>query len=1011
MAALLMVLIVAMASATFIENDFGSQVARSRVYQTFWFESLFVLLALNLLTRMIYLKLYRIRKLPVFLFHAAFVLMIVGAGITRYTGVEGIMHIREGQSARTVQTDENVLTIILENETEILSEASYPFLPGLSQTFKKEQDARGETVLTELTHFFPHAYKQVAPGSDKKKVIGFVVSGASFRGYDYLQEGETRTYGSQTLTFATNDSADYRIRASGDSLFLRSRHKIEIKNMGDTLGYPILGEVFLEAKKVYVLRDFNLVFQEYFPSASLEPIPISPGEDPSAGLAALIFRISSGSDTARVVLWENEWDAAPHRISLGALKVSLGLGAGSFDLPFRLHLDDFRIDRYPGSMSPSSFSSFVQIIEPEKAPHPFHIYMNNILKYRGYRFFQSSYDPDEQGTILSVNYDVWGTTLTYISYLLLVLGIVGALLSPGSFFRKPQAGNILRLLVVGFFLLGALPSVADKPSEKREYIAVSAAHAREFGTLMVQNQQGRTEPFFTYSSELVRKIARKDKIAGLTPVQLFLEMNLNPSYWSQQPLIRISNIELQRYLGLSGKYASYTDLITPGAGYRLQGMVQTIYARPPAQRSKFDKAVLKTDEKVNICYSIFSGSYLKALPVPGDTDNTHWYVPSEAASRATHSEDSLYLADAFPAYFNELQKAKNSGDYSVADRFLQGLISFQQQHAGYELPGDFRKNIEIAYYTYHPFKKLFPYFFTLGLVLLIIQLTLIVAGKSLSQWARRIFFFLFLAGFVVQTLGIAARWFISGHAPMSNGYESMLFIAWITVLAGFLFHRRSVFALPATAVLAGLSLLVANLSFMDPEITNLVPVLQSYWLTIHVSVITASYGFLGLGAILGLIVHLLIVLRTGANHAHVRRSILNLTLLNHQTLIAGLYLLTIGTFLGAVWANESWGRYWGWDPKETWALISILVYTLVTHARMIPGMRGIFVFNVLSVFGFASILMTYFGVNYYLSGLHSYAGGDPVPVPVFVYYAVSATIVLSIGASVKFSKHFREQAL
>jgi cytochrome c-type biogenesis protein CcsB len=192
--------------------------------------------------------------------------------------------------------------------------------------------------------------------------------------------------------------------------------------------------------------------------------------------------------------------------------------------------------------------------------------------------------------------------------------------------------------------------------------------------------------------------------------------------------------------------------------------------------------------------------------------------------------------------------------------------------------------------------------------------------------------------------------------------------------------------------------MVANLSFMDPQITNLVPVLKSYWLTLHVSVITGSYGFLGLGAILGIINQILFIVKTRKNEARITESILNLTAINQKSLILCIVFLTIGTFLGAVWANESWGRYWGWDPKETWSLITIIVYTIVTHARIVPGMKGIFTFNVMSVYAFFSVLMTYFGVNYYLSGLHSYAGGDPVPVPTFVYISVAVLVLLTVTA-------------
>jgi len=256
----------------------------------------------------------------------------------------------------------------------------------------------------------------------------------------------------------------------------------------------------------------------------------------------------------------------------------------------------------------------------------------------------------------------------------------------------------------------------------------------------------------------------------------------------------------------------------------------------------------------------------------------------------------------------------------------------------------------------------------------------------------------------LHTFALALRWFISGHSPLSNGYESMIFISWVTLLAGFIFSRRSAFTLSATSILAGLTLMVAHLSFMDPEITNLVPVLQSYWLTLHVSVITGSYGFLGLGAILGLLNLILLLLTNNSNRIRISGTIDELTVINFKTLTLGLYFLTIGTFLGAIWANESWGRYWGWDPKETWSLITIIVYTLVTHSRLIPAFKDIYTFNLLSLFAFSSVLMTYFGVNYYLSGLHSYAGGDPVPVPAFIYIIVILLLAISFFGYFKYKR-------
>jgi len=234
----------------------------------------------------------------------------------------------------------------------------------------------------------------------------------------------------------------------------------------------------------------------------------------------------------------------------------------------------------------------------------------------------------------------------------------------------------------------------------------------------------------------------------------------------------------------------------------------------------------------------------------------------------------------------------------------------------------------------------------------------------------------------------------------------MIYIAWSVILSGLIFSKRSLLTLAATAIVAAMLLMVAHLNWLDPEITNLVPVLKSYWLMIHVAIIVASYGFLALGAILGFISLWLIIFTTKNNKAKLKDTLTELTLINEKTLEVGLFMLTIGTFLGGVWANESWGRYWGWDPKETWALASVLVYVFVLHMRFIPPLKGKYVFNVASLVAIWAIIMTYFGVNYYLSGLHSYAAGDPMPIPAFVYYLVAITIISAILARFKYKKHY-----
>jgi len=302
------------------------------------------------------------------------------------------------------------------------------------------------------------------------------------------------------------------------------------------------------------------------------------------------------------------------------------------------------------------------------------------------------------------------------------------------------------------------------------------------------------------------------------------------------------------------------------------------------------------------------------------------------------------------------------------------------------------------------FKRLALLNTLIGLGFLISLFIYIFRSKPLPQVLIKSLVIVSVVSFIVHTIGLGLRWYVSERAPWSNGYESMIYIAWTAVLAGLIFNRKSMGAMSATFILSGITLFIAHLSFLNPEITPLVPVLKSYWLTIHVSLEAGSYGFLLLGGIIGYLNLLIYATANLKSKEKSYQTIEQLTKLSEITITGGLLMLSIGTYLGGVWANESWGRYWGWDAKETWALVSVLVYAFILHMRFIPKFRGNFAFNVASIVGFASVLMTYYGVNYYLSGLHSYAAGDPVPIPQWVYWAVALVMVTISFAKWKESK-------
>ncbi|MEA1897107.1 MAG: cytochrome c biogenesis protein CcsA, partial [Bacteroidota bacterium] len=497
------------------------------------------------------------------------------------------------------------------------------------------------------------------------------------------------------------------------------------------------------------------------------------------------------------------------------------------------------------------------------------------------------------------------------------------------------------------------------------------------------------------TSDIVRKVAKNESVMGLNSVQVVMGMYFFPENWQRVPMIKVSNEEIRKVLGVNNKNASYVDFfnMTSKGEYKLAGNVQKAYQKKPGLRTKFDQEVMKVDERVNVCYMVYSGSLLRIFPVKNDP-NQKWYSPNDAGQMLS-SEDSLFVSGVLSLYRNSLMAEENT--YNLSE-IVNGIKKFQELNAGEIYPSRTKTSFEIFYNKAHIFDKLAKYYGIIGFILLLLLLASVLSEKEGINKIIRIATLFLIFGFILHTFGLGVRWYVSEHAPWSNGYESMIYIAWAAMLTGLIFVRKSAFTLVAASLLAALTLMVAHMSWMNPEITNLVPVLKSYWLTIHVSVITASYGFLGTGMVLGLFNLLLYILKTEKNQAKLQKQIEILTDINEMSLILGVYFLSVGTFLGGVWANESWGRYWGWDPKETWALITALVYIFIIHMKYVPGIKSHFAFNLASVVGFFSVLMTYFGVNYYLAGLHSYAQGEAVPIPKFVYYTIASLVLLILFA-------------
>ena len=780
----------------------------------------------------------------------------------------------------------------------------------------------------------------------------------------------------------------------------------------DTL-YPFDGPQPLILRSLYSDGINNFVFSVFNPSGKLEIISASE-KVKNESLTALFSEVTVNGDSREIYIpGKKGFQGSPVPLKFEDLEMTISYGAKPVVLPFHIRLYDFIMERYPGTNSAASYASEVQLVDDRSGEQmDYRIYMNNILTYDGYRFFQSSFDKDEQGTYLSVNHDFWGTWISYLGYFLFTLGLVMSLLSKeGRFFHLSQMIRKMRadraFILIAFLSFASLQNVlAQKEISPVSGLPVmDLHHAEMFSRLVVQDNKGRMKPMHTMTRELMRKLARTESLYGLTADQIILSMFADNSVWINVPLIKMGKHTLLRdQLNIQADYATFSDFFDENGQYILRDQARMAYDLQPIDRGTFEKELMKIDERVNIANMIFSGRIFKIIPIPEDPNNT-WLSTAPSGTESINIQNFNSTASRFfTTYQPNLHDALRFNDFEVVNQLLSELSEYQMNNGGSIVPSHTKLNAEIFLNELNVFGRMSLIYVLLGLGFLTLLFASIFKPDLNLTRLFRILVLLLMIGFLFHTAGLGLRWYVSGRAPWSNGYESMIYIAWTTSLAGILFARKFAGGMAATTILAGTILLVAQLSYLDPEITPLVPVLRSYWLTIHVSLVAGSYGFLMLGAIIGLINLILMMFLTRKNREHITQIIKEMTCISEMTLIGGLIMISIGTYLGGIWANESWGRYWGWDAKETWALVTILIYAFILHMRFIPRMNNLYIFNLATLFGWASVIMTYFGVNYYLSGLHSYAAGDPVPIPSWVYISVAAAFVISVLASFRSRK-------
>jgi len=1065
---------VAMATGTFMDagqDTSPTPYTRTLIYNTWWFEAIMGVFVINFVGNIFRYRLYKKEKWATFILHISFIFILLGAFITRYVGYEGMMAIREGATENAFLSQKTYVSgriygdYKINGQTQMRTiEEEVDFSPRLDNDFIIETDYGGQPVTIALEKFIAGAEEDIIPDENGESYLKLVEAGTNGPHNHFLKVGQVASI--HNILFALNKPTDGAINITfkGDSLSITSPFEGEYMTMATraqgTLVKDSLQPLYLRSR--YVIGNMQLVFPKPVVKGVFDIVQKSKILKNDAD--GLVLKVTSNGETKRVgVLGGKGSDRNFKELKVGGLDIALKYGSKVLELPFALKLNDFEAEKYPGSEVNAAYSSEVTVVDAQDGDYDYKIFMNNILDHRGYRFFQAGFDPDEKGTILSVNHDYWGTLITYIGYIMLYFGLMAIMFSKGSrftdlqeFLKKVKAKKEALITIV--FLCFGLASFAqntqhsdddghnhsqgfEKPNKAqidsvlRENITPKD-HAEKFGNLVIQDISGRMMPVNTYASEFLRKLSKSDTYEEFDENQVFLSIQESPRLWYNVPIIYLRPMEtdsLRTIIGVSkkGKHFALVDFLNEDGSYKLSPYLNDAYNTTVP--NGYEKKLRETHERVSLLSNTIEGSSLKIFPIPGD-ENNKWISNYEYRLEPTVIKDSLYnnfVRNGFPTYLYTLNEAKQTGDFSQAEKLLEAFKKTQSKYGAEVMLSDKKIKTEVLYNEYDIFKRLYKWFMYAGALMFVFLIIQIFKPKSrFVNILVNVFKFIIIGLFLLHTAGLIVRWYISGHAPWSDAYESMIYVAWSTMLFGLITGisrpsskpkeglqvasksiinaKSSNLTIAAAAFVTSMILMIAHWNWMDPAIANLQPVLNSYWLMIHVAVIVGSYGPFALGMILGVVALFLMAFTTDKNKKIMGLNIQELTIINEMALTVGLVMLTIGNFLGGMWANESWGRYWGWDPKETWALISIMVYAFVLHMRLVPGLRGRWLYNLLSIVAFASILMTYFGVNFYLAGLHSYASGDQIISIKFIAIAFACIAVLGAFGYRGYAKHYKK---
>lgn len=622
------------------------------------------------------------------------------------------------------------------------------------------------------------------------------------------------------------------------------------------------------------------------------------------------------------------------------------------ELGFEVSLKNFNVVNYPGTDAPMDYVTTLTANTQE-----IKVSMNNIGSFNGYRFIQSGYDSDMQGTTLGVYHDPWGIGITYTGYALLFISLIATMASKKTrmrhLYRKAlslqgaKAWAVTALLAVSSFATSA---------NAQEMVKIDGDIADDFGKICVL-YNSRITPINTVATSFVTKLCGKPTWDGLSSNQVFAGWIFDVPYWETVKMIEIKEKKAQELLGINGKWASFDDFWDNYNNYKLDAPLKKAYKDGD---TKLQKQLRDADEKFNIIRMLYGGEMLKMFPYAGKQGHMQWFAPGQPLGNLKLDEKELVFIKKSMDY---LAESIITGDKARAEEIAKKIYSYQHVRGKAVVPTKFRIYTETFYNKTNAQRLPVMLYLTLSLLLAIVSTLSLNNGKQ--KKTRLVSSVLTWVMLIHTTLLLALRWFVSGHLPMSNGYETMQFMAWATLIVTLVMQKRFLPVKQFGPLLSSFALLVAMITDGNPQITQLMPVLQSPLLSVHVMVIMFSYALFGLTSLIGL--QGLI-----AHHRKQEEKEQQLAALSQFLLYPAVALIAIGIFIGAIWANVSWGRYWSWDSKETWALITMLIYSAPLHAD-IKWLRKAQHMHIYMLLAFLSVLMTYFGVNYFLSGMHSYA--------------------------------------